>query len=65
VPRAKKAPLYKSHYTLKRFALDLDPQKHFARHLGIEKGPARIKEMVADVEEVLTLHQCGVQDLGK
>lgn len=63
--RAKKPPFYSSHYEIKPIRLDNDGQEALAKTLGIEGNEEKVKAMVADVEEILTMYQAWVEDNDK
>jgi hypothetical protein len=63
MPRPKKPAFYKDHFPVSPVQLDPDTRDLLVEQLGLKNEKA--KSMIADVEEILTMHQIWIEDLNK
>ena len=58
MPRTREPKFLRCHYNIKRFTLGHDDRQSLASYLGIDDMGCIVSPMTAEVEEILTMHQC-------
>ena len=61
--REKRPKFLSCHYNIKSFTLGLDDKQSLASYLGIDDTGCIIDPMATEVQEILTMYQCWVENM--